>query len=379
MAHLVLVGGTPFDPKPLLKGYEIQPNGAVIVPLSGTHLVGRGLHCDVVFDTARMSREHDLFEHTDEGWRITHVGSNLGFGVNENHRMARSLLVHGDRVRIGLFFFDFIDESKGAQSQAREDRRRAIEEQLSQSLDDEAAWAVYTDMLIEAGDPLAQRLSAQDDARWLGGLAKAVKERALELTFTHGMIRTARVAAHQGHRLTVLTELLNQPIGRFLERLEVSVLPRGPGIGLLMPIAAPQFVLETVAATLRQRRRAALRHVHFYPPINAHFLPTPNSLELGDVAPRFTQADGSGRVSAWSEVFLEGLDGKRYPLSSTLAPRHPLHGQVRFELGITWALASMTTGLSFNGRPLPEGGAWLLEGDRVEAIDGQTFTVRVEA
>jgi hypothetical protein len=117
--------------------------------------------------------------------------------------------------------------------------------------------------------------------------------------------------------------------------------------------------------------------VAFYPSVNPAFVPSPNELGLGDVAPRLRADALGGRIVPWRHVELESPEGRRFPVAEAPPRGHPLHGRARFELGVTWALVEAAPGLTLNGRDLPGHGAWLWDGDRLEAPGVTRLRVRV--
>ena len=62
--------------------------------------IGRGSGCDLCFDDAALSREHARVAREGRDWAIEDAGSRNGTFVNER-RVARHVLAHGDRVRLG--------------------------------------------------------------------------------------------------------------------------------------------------------------------------------------------------------------------------------------------------------------------------------------
>ena len=73
--------------------------------------LGRGPDVDLVFEDSAMSREHAVFEFSDDGFRIRDLGSTNGTQVNNEKIQARNL-EHGDRLGIGEHVFQFLLEKR---------------------------------------------------------------------------------------------------------------------------------------------------------------------------------------------------------------------------------------------------------------------------
>jgi pSer/pThr/pTyr-binding forkhead associated (FHA) protein len=80
--------------------------------LDGVKLVvGRGPEAQLRFDDSAMSREHAVFELTDEGFRVRDLGSTNGLSVN-GHPTLIADLDHGDRIALGEHTFQYILEDR---------------------------------------------------------------------------------------------------------------------------------------------------------------------------------------------------------------------------------------------------------------------------
>jgi hypothetical protein len=379
MAYLTLRGAS-FDPAPLRSAYEVRPDGEVRIPLTRALLVGRAKHCDLLVDSGKIAREEALLEPTSEGWVVTNFGHNQGMWVNRERKLSHRLQP-GDQFTLGPCLVVYVEEPGDAAKRAAMTRRLEIEQQLGASLDDETAWRVYADSLLEAQDPLGERIRGllPDDRPWLGELNRFVDDGALELTWLHGMIRSARFTPHAEVWVEALTFLLASPTARLLERLEIPVLPLGLAFGGITQTFGrrlPDQLQRLVGEVLSKERRPALREVLFAPSVNPAFVPAKNVLELGDRAPWLVQGPRNGRIVPWREVVLEDPDGHTFPLVDAPPTGHPLAG-ARFECTLTWALVTAPPGLTLNGRDLPEGGAWLWDGDRLEGPANVSLRVRV--
>ena len=71
-------------------------------------LIGRGRHCDLVIDSAKVSREHAVIRREADGWWIEDLGSSNGTWLDRariDRRRIRDgdeFLVCNDRVRCRL-------------------------------------------------------------------------------------------------------------------------------------------------------------------------------------------------------------------------------------------------------------------------------------
>lgn len=100
-----------------------EHNRAALVSLTGTTagneydldapklVVGRGPEAHLRFEDSAMSREHAVFELTDEGFRVRDLGSTNGIAVNGADTLIADLK-HGDRVALGEHTFQYVLEDR---------------------------------------------------------------------------------------------------------------------------------------------------------------------------------------------------------------------------------------------------------------------------
>jgi hypothetical protein len=86
-----LPGAAPGSGKLALR----REDGAVIEVTQDRFVVGRGAHCDLVIDSAKISREHASFFRQDGGWWIEDLGSSNGTWLR-GERVTRRRVEHGD-------------------------------------------------------------------------------------------------------------------------------------------------------------------------------------------------------------------------------------------------------------------------------------------
>ena len=88
----------------------VLPDGSGWTLNAGSPIsIGRHPQCEVVLDDSLVSRRHATIRHTDQGWRLTDLGSRNG--VNKNGRACTEAeLEPGDVVAIGrhTFRFEFV-------------------------------------------------------------------------------------------------------------------------------------------------------------------------------------------------------------------------------------------------------------------------------
>ena len=72
--------------------FRIMPGGA--------KTLGRAVHADFIVDAAMVSRQHCRLTTTDGQLHVEDLNSTNGTFVNDR-RIDRSLLVSGDRLRVG--------------------------------------------------------------------------------------------------------------------------------------------------------------------------------------------------------------------------------------------------------------------------------------
>jgi hypothetical protein len=98
----------PAAPPPLLAVPPLPPaglrpgvlalrreDGAVVEVHRDRFVVGRGGHCDLVIDSAKISREHAAFTRAEGGWWIEDLGSSNGTWFR-GERVTRRRVEHGD-------------------------------------------------------------------------------------------------------------------------------------------------------------------------------------------------------------------------------------------------------------------------------------------
>jgi hypothetical protein len=92
----VPAAGSTVTPAPRAGRLRLQREDGSVVDAAGDRfLVGRGGHCDLVIDSAKISREHAAFVRAPDGWWIEDLGSSNGTWFH-GERVSRRRVEDGD-------------------------------------------------------------------------------------------------------------------------------------------------------------------------------------------------------------------------------------------------------------------------------------------
>jgi uncharacterized protein (TIGR02996 family) len=226
-----------------MHGY-LALDDTTLVEVNDDCLVGRGARSTLRVFSSRCSREHLQVVRSGDTFWATDLHSVTGTVLaSTRQRLTQpTALRDGDRLVLGTDGVVFFLRERALHSQLLVE----LEGHVAAEPDDDAAWAVYADALNDVGDPLGARLRARPEATH--GLSTDLREaltRGSEVTWSHGMLRSARVTS-----TVALHALLGSRLASLLVGLVISI-PRSrqdPDAGL--HIAA-------VAAT----RLPALKHL----------------------------------------------------------------------------------------------------------------------
>jgi predicted component of type VI protein secretion system len=87
----------PAAPLPVL--HLTGAAGLLATVTADRFVIGRGRHCDLVVDSAKVSREHAAIRREDDGWWIEDLGSSNGTWFRRA-RLDRRRIEHGDEFLI---------------------------------------------------------------------------------------------------------------------------------------------------------------------------------------------------------------------------------------------------------------------------------------
>jgi hypothetical protein len=185
-------------------------------------IVGR-IGADVDLPDGRVSRKHLQLENRDGHWWVEDLQSSNGTYVNGVRFTVPRRLMHEDVVSVVEpgFIFEERDEVRNLE----------LEAAISAQRDDPAPVCVWSDWLLERGDPWGEHLALV--AR--GRLAPTVLSGGWEgdgefwrgaLVWRHGLIDAVQVRScgRRPIRLkTLLPRLLHHRATRFLRRLQIDI------------------------------------------------------------------------------------------------------------------------------------------------------------
>ncbi|MFO0601045.1 MAG: FHA domain-containing protein [Myxococcaceae bacterium] len=196
-----------------------------LVSLGPRTLIGRAVECDVVLRTQRAARRQCLVEFEHQRWWLRDLGSTAGVW-RYGERVQEVELVHGDVFEVArghaMRFLMRLAEPETV--------NEALEAGVRARADDDGAWSVYADWLLEQGAPLGEALSNPQlhHLQWLGALAGDVHRGELSVTWSHGVPRALALRSWRGdphdwrlvHRLGALQRT---PGCRFVRELSVDL------------------------------------------------------------------------------------------------------------------------------------------------------------
>lgn len=105
--------------------YLVQKGSKTRYPLTRwENAIGRSKTCDLVFDTASVSRFHAVISKRRTGWVVADTNSRTGVFVNGEKIEKVTKLNHGDTVAFGTAAFWFADADVDDRERAEEAKRR---------------------------------------------------------------------------------------------------------------------------------------------------------------------------------------------------------------------------------------------------------------
>lgn len=288
-------------------------------------------------------------------------------------------LKHGDVVEIsfGLVFRYFTHEE-------RKQRSPMLESAIGDVPSEDGRWRVYADWLLERGDPLGARMTTgadggDDDARWLGPMARPWRSGNLELNWRHGFIQTATLRALEWEigpdTYWCLLRLFELELCRFVEAVHVDL-----------------FTTESERPPFELRAKRVLEHMRHAPRTLQHISVGPvMEMELSpelrreldclrEERPRL-KTDEDTLIHRFSRMVLRGADGD--VVEVTAQDKTHRFGIESLTLGlgkygVAWAERvepRLSSPFLANGRPVWQ--ARLMPGDVIEPAPGHKLVVEV--
>lgn len=205
---------------------EFPPGNQIELPDgSGSLVFGRSARATLVFDDPVLSPRHCEVSWDGGFWKVRDLGTEAGTRVNGAPLTHGRALFPGDRLQFGNVTLRFCND-------APTDDRPFLQA-LASSLDDAGAWSVFTDHLLERGDPLGDRITKSrtggrlDHMPWLGPLWDHFVAGELEIDWQWGFVRRAVVRTAAG-RLgfswqNVVATLTSLRVGQLLRELTIDV------------------------------------------------------------------------------------------------------------------------------------------------------------
>lgn len=188
-------------------------------------VLGRGHKATVVFDDPLIGSRHCELSYDGTFWRVRDLGTDNGTSVNGAPIRWPRALFRGDELQLGTTRLRF-----GAEAPVEEPR---LVEAIARDPDDEAAWLVWADWLLDHGDPRGERIAQArgkgrlDHLGWLGPLGDAFISGGLEIDWHLGFVRRAVLrkvpAADELDWRFAVSTLLQLPLSRFARELTVDV------------------------------------------------------------------------------------------------------------------------------------------------------------
>jgi uncharacterized protein (TIGR02996 family) len=319
---------------------------AVSVPIGGhISLAGRSAltfgnsaSADVPVVSKATAATHCRVQKLGHHWVLHDVAGVWGTYLNGRRVLATQVLKHQDVVELkGAAVFRFLERAP------REPLFPALEAPLAENPFDETAWAVYADWLAENGSELEQQVTAEEpthdeQARWLGPLARLWLEGELELTWRHGHVVRATLRRLQEYLVprpdVIVALLLESPACRFLQSLEIDLSVQVD----LKPGGRERFVLAVVRAATKSWGAPGLKSVTVGPAVswrpsaqvlNAFEALTKKRPSLQTAPAQMVRRIRGGALEVEAhppEVKVEAKAGQPFPLplegSALIAPRN---------------------------------------------------------
>lgn len=314
------------------------PVGAHVSLAGKTALVfGNDASADVPVVSKATAATHCRLQKLGHHWVLHDVAGVWGTWLNGRRVLATQVLRHNDVIELkGAVAFRFLERAP------RELLYPALEAPLAEDPFDETAWAVYADWLSENGSDVAEQVTGdrtgEQQARWLGPLARLVADGELEVTWRHGHVVRATLRRLQEYLVpkpeVIVTLILEAPACRFLQSLEVDLSVQSD----LRPGARDRFALAVAKAAAKSWGAVGLKSLTLGPA--TVWKPSAAAVEAfkevqkrrpsiaGEPASMVRRMQGAALELAGHppEVRVEAKLGQRFPLpldgAALVAPRN---------------------------------------------------------
>lgn len=302
--------------------------------------------------------------------------------VNGKSWAPSHVLEHGDIIDISRGFVFRYCEHEDPKVRAP-----PLEAAIGDAPHDDTRWRVYADWLIERGEGLGQRMACGpdegvDDARWLGPMARPWAAGNLELTWSHGFIRTATFRSLEWENSPdtywCMLRLFELEVARFLQTLHVDLFTTH------LPSERPPFeararrILENLRdapRTLREVTLGPVRSLVITPDLKRELA------RLREERPQLVTTEQT-LVKLFQKVRLRGMDGDVIEVTEQGTLRRFGLESLMFSLTaqeIAWVEPSgderFASPFKVNGHSLRR--ARLMHGDIVEPAPGLRYVVEV--
>ncbi len=224
------------------------------IPFGG--VVGRSPSADVNVPLGTIARQHCRLFIEKGRMYIEDFRSTNGTFLNGVSRFEKAELAPGDWIELP---WGIVLRVPGGPSYELDEADPFVRQVLDAPHED-GRWRVWADALLERGHPLGERIAhgrgadVAEDAKALGPLAREFVDGSLEVEWRHGFIRRAVLRNRSQWPPMMWTlawrMLLEHPLARFIEELEVDALSYTRGV------ERNEDVLSTIVASLDELAKA---------------------------------------------------------------------------------------------------------------------------
>lgn len=204
--------------------------------LTVSGVLGTAAECRYRVSLSGASRTHCRFTTEKGRLFVEDLGSTHGTYLNGVRRYERAELSPGDCIEIP---WALVLRVTGSTPLALDEGHELVK-LIVEAPQEDGRWKVWADALLEAGDPLGERVARgrgadrAEDAKALGPLARGFVDGGLEIDWRHGFIRRAvlrnRTQFSPASWGLEWAALLRHPLARFVEELEVDALSYTRGL-----------------------------------------------------------------------------------------------------------------------------------------------------